>query len=98
MDEGPSASTAPAGPDASINTRNCASCMHWGPPDKERPHMHFGLELRKCLFFTQAPEGQQPHRISHLAEVAVGWSGDKYGDLMTAYRFGCIEWTLATPA
>jgi hypothetical protein len=59
--------------------------------------MHFGHELRKCRFFSQSPEGQLPHRISHLAEVAVGWSGGSYGDLMTGALFGCIEWTQAPP-
>lgn len=88
--------TAPVDkPKDAIETRRCASCVHWGPKDGERPHMHFGRELRKCRFFTQSPEGQLPHRISHLAEVAVGWSGDAYGDLMTSAGFGCIEWTQA---
>ena len=74
-------------------SRHCASCMHWAPPDGERPQEHWGHEVRKCAFFSPNQAGMFPHHVSHLATLAIKWPGDTQGDLLTSAQFGCVEWT-----
>jgi hypothetical protein len=75
--------------------RTCASCLHWGPPDGEKPQVLNGHALRVCKFFSPNVNGLWPHHVSHLAKVAIKWPGDTPGDLMTSAGFGCVEWTRA---
>ena len=76
------------------NARRCETCIHWAArTDGERPHIHYGHELRKCAFFSPNLEGLYPHHVSKLAVVVLGWTGESHSDLMTSAGFGCIEWT-----